>query len=333
MDCLELAAVHRARSALDLAMSATPTRGDRAKAFTDAAFSLLSSTRGNALQTLAEHENLTLQKAATPGHSTLDEVWASPAGSALAQNYLESVADGSLLDSLASSATIIPPGARAVMVASAAVGDVVAEGDPKPVRRLNLSIADAVPTKSCGIVVLTEELARLPGARALFEAELHRAVARAANDAVLDALIDSSTVTEPGTGDPLNDLRIGLRAAPASSAFVVATRPGQVADLATRPEAAPGFGPGGGEFRSGIHVVPVEGAPGTVVIPSSRVALWLGPLLIRPADQATVAMRDDPNSPAQQVSLWQTNSLGLLIERSWHIAQADGVVVVGGVSP
>src|SRR5690606_6824487 len=136
-------------------------------------------------------------------------------------------------DSLRKYARVLPTSSRSVMIAADAVGDLVAEGHPKPVKKLSLSIGEAEPTKAVGLVVLTEELATAAGpeGRRLFEAELAAAVVRASNASVLSALANADTVTVPGTGDPLADLRAGLQAAGPSHGYVVAMPSGLVADL------------------------------------------------------------------------------------------------------
>ena len=196
-------------------------------------------------------------------------------------------------------------------------------------------MADAEPTKSVATVVLSRELLAIGGdaVRKLFETELAAAVTRCANEAILDVLTDSSATFVSGTGDPLQNLRTALRAAPASDSFVVAMPSGQVADLATRVENRGGMSVRGGTFAPGIEVVAIADLNDMVCIPASRCALWLGGVEMRSAEHATVDLRDTPTDPATPTSLWQTGSVGLLIERQWHIAQVDGVVIVEGASP
>ena len=338
MDDLSRARAFRARDLLNDALegATAPTANNRdalAKAFSDAAFAVLKDGRAGVGEAMQRSPNELVRKAGA--HVTTDDIWSSGNGDSMATAYIESVAELSLLDSLARHARIIPMNAANVLVAADAVGNVVAEGLPKPVRKIDLSTADAEPIKSVGMVVLSSELARSIGGegRRLFERELTEAVARAANGAVLAALIDSNAIGVAGTGDILTDIRAGLRAAPPSTSYVVAAPAGDVADLATRSENKGGMGVRGGTFAPGIEIVAIDGASDVVVIPASRIALWLGRTEIRASGHAAVDMRDTPESPAQLVSLWQTNSLAMLVERHWRLASAEGVVIVGAESP
>lgn len=338
MDDLGIARARRAHDLLTDALADTPApvpddRHAKAQAFVDAGLALIQSAPGEGVSALQRHPNPLVQKAGAHGFGAA--IWASNDGVALAESFVASVADHSLLDALARHARLIPSGSTRVLVAADAVGDVVAEGDPKPVRKLNLSMADAEPTKSVATVVLSQELLAVGGdaVRRLFETELGNAVTRCANEAVLDALIDSSATFVSGTGDPLQDLRTALRAAPASDAYVIAAPSGQVADLATRVENRGGMSVRGGTFAPGIEVVAIDGLNDMVCVPASHCALWLGGVEMRSAEHATIDLRDAPADPATPTSLWQTSSVGLLIERQWHIAQVDGVVIAEGASP
>lgn len=326
MDPLDLACVNRARTALNLI--ADSRTGQQAKAFLDIAFSMLGSQNtAHAVEALKRHPDDLVQKAAA--HAMADDLWTQDDGAALAAAFLASIAEGSLLDQIAKYASVLSLSSRKVLVASGAVGDVVAEGDPKVVRRLDLALGDIELTKAASIVVLTQELAKTVGGRRLFETELVKAVTRASNQSLLAKLTDSNTIAVAGTGDPLTDLRAGLRAAGPSAGYVVAASAGDVADLATRAENRSGMSIRGGTFVPGVEVVAMDDLDAMHIIPASRLALWDGGLMLNSAGHATVDMADSPESPAQMVNLWQTNSIGLLAERSWHIAGDSTLVIVG----
>lgn len=323
-DPIHAARLSLARDSIDKMLGDT---GAKAQAFADAAWCMLhAKAPGSTLRALRSCPNPLVAKAAA--HSTFDAEW-SDAAAEMAAAYLGTLAELSILDSLKRYARVLPVNSRHVMIASDAVGDLVAEGHPKPVKRLNLSIGDIEPNKACGIVVMTEEFlnATGPEGRRLFENELAAAVTRASNASILGALVNSNTIGVSGTGDPLADLRAGLQAAGPSHGYVVAAPAGDVVDLATRVENR-GMGVRGGSFVPGVEVVAVDDATAITVIPASRIALWDGGLELRSAEHASVDMRDTPESPAELVSLWQSNSYGLLLERKWHLAQADDVVIV-----
>lgn len=335
MDDLQTAALLRARAAIDIAAGTLPrdAQAARAKEFVDVALAMLPArSTAEAVEHLRASSPSSIVRKAV-AHSVFgDELWHNDDARALAQAYLASIAENSVLDQLTRYARMLPAGSRRVLLASDAVGDVVAEGDPKPVRSLTLSLGDVEPTKAAAIVVLSRELVDVGGdaMRVLFERELRAAVGRACNQSILGRLVTSDAIEVAGTGDPLADLRAGLRAAGPSLGFVAAMPAGDVADLATRTENRGGMGIRGGTFVPGVEVVAIDGAVQTVVIPASRLALWDRGLEIRPAGHATVDMRDSPDSPAAMVSLWQTGCYGLLVERNWHLAgDVEGVVVVG----
>lgn len=332
LDAVQSAAVSRARSALEIAGSDSNSREAQAKAFIQIAYTMLGSkSTAEALRWLKASPNDLIQRAAA--HGLGDAVWDDGEAQALAASYVASVAEFSLLDQLIRYARILPIGQRTGLIASGFSANVVAEAGPKVVKRLSLSNAEVSPVKCAAIVVLTNELAaaiKEKGLR-LFERELQESVSRATNQAVLSELVTTESVHLPGTGDPISDMRAGLRAAGASNGYVVAASAGDVVDLATRVENRGGMGVRGGTFIPGVEIVAVDDLSEMHVIPASRLALWDQGLRIRSAGHATVNMADTPSSPSQHVSLWQDDLVGLLAERNFHIAgDLSGVVVVGG---
>jgi hypothetical protein len=163
----------------------------------------------------------------------------------------------------------------------------------------------------------------------LFENELRKAVTRAINLSVLAQLTDSDTVSIPGTGDALADLRAGLYMAGPSTGYVVAAPSADVLDLSLRVENRAGMGVRGGTFVPGVEIVAMDSITGIYVIPASHVSVRDGGLQVRSAEHAVVNMADTPASPSQMVSLFQTNSLGLLAERDFSLAHSAPMVIVG----
>lgn len=269
------------------------------------------------------------QKAAVSGMGLAD-VWATPSVQGLAFAYLESIRPSSLIDTLGLYAQPIPAEVSRVLIASGAVANVVAEGSPKAVTRVNLSGVDATPVKCAAIIVLSDELnlsASLQ-ARALFERELRSAILTACNAALLAQFTKTSIA---GTGSALGDLKAGIDAAGDSVAYIVAAQKFAVRELAFESQGR--MGPNGGEFLPGIHVVPVDpedtSAPNLTVIPASQVALADFGLTVRNASHAAVEMSDLPSSPAQLVSLWQANLHAVLVERSFRLLTEANAIEVG----
>lgn len=339
MDALEIAAVERARDALNIALTedVVQTREAQARAKCKAF-----------IQFCARHLGSGPQGPDWTGVSRLVSQYVERAGAGargelldpdddLARHWLGSIADLSLLDSLARYAMAVPPQVSKVMVAAGATGSSVEESGLKLVRKLSVSKGEVSPLKALAAVAVTREMLNAGGPQFLarFEQELASAVTAASNAEVLAffaALAGSNQIAVASVGDPLADLRAGLQAAEASHGYVIAAAPGQVADLATRVEAKPGFTVRGGEFRPGIRIVAVDGHEGMTIIPASPLAIFDGGLDVRSAGEASVNVADSAEAPAVLVSLWQTGTLGLLAERHFHIAGRVLPVTVGGAS-
>lgn len=328
----ELQTAYIARAQTALALAAGDPGHSKSADFIDFARTLLAAADPeSAWPMLRAHQNPAIAKAAA---ATLDGVTWGVDAATLAAHWVTSISPASAFDQIVRYGRAIDPKAGRAMVASGVVGDVVAEGDPKIVRDLDVTAGDIPRFKPCGIMVASRELARATGAagRHLFEAELAAAVGRAMNAAVLGAVTDSSAIGAASTGNPLGDLRAGLAVAPASDAFVVLAGPGAVADLATRAEARGGMSIRGGDFVPGISVVAVDGLTTMVIIPASRAATTDAGLQVRSAGHASLDLRDSPTAPAHLVNLWQTNCVGLLIEREIGLLLGDPAVIVGGGS-
>jgi len=338
---LEQAAIQRARVALDVA--ATGTSPDaKIKAFVQMAFAIIGAENvddaSHRLKSMAD-QNTLIERAVS--HGTGDTMWASGAASELAASYLASIAEYSLLDAIKPYARVLPTASQGkALIATGGVGDVVSEGSPIPARNMSLSLGDVEPVHSAAMVVLSDELLRIGGAEvlAMFEQELAFAVGRVSNRAVLSHLVDSSTKTVAGVGDPLADLRTGLRAAGPANGYVVGMPSQFVADLATRSEAGPGFGIRGGVFRRGLSIVALDDVDDVTVIPASRLAVYDFGVRMRAAGDATIEMAAVPvgNSitpvETELVSLWQCGLRAMAVDRRWHLAGDNtGAVIVQGV--
>lgn len=322
----------RARSALDSALGFQTAPERQAKAFVEFALGQLRGLDGWQIGQASRNSELEFLRKDASAANLADVGLSLPELSALAASYVASIAEWSLLDQLVAYGRPLPGNGRRALVATGFVADVsVAEAHPKVVKTLDIAAEDVEPHKSAAILTMTKEFALSPQAAAVFERELMAAVLRASNRAVLDYLVSTDTATLPATGDPLEDLRIGLRAAGPSDAYVIAVPGGYCVDLATRMEAGGRLGVRGGQLVPGIHLVAVDDLDGVHVIPASRVAVRDYGLETRMARDASVNMADTPTAPSTLVSLFQTGSVGLIAERSFlvYADPAETVIVAG----
>lgn len=297
------------------------TAHQKAAAFIAGAFTM---ARAGDLETLAKqlenHADTLVQKAS----AGVVDTWGTGDAAALASAYIATIADASILDSLARYARPIPPSLDRAMIATGATANIVGEGELKATTTLAVSLAPAAQTKVVGLAIMSAEVANLAGDAAvqLFERELTNALLREMNATVLGLVVDTSAIQVPATGDWIADLRAGLAAAPASHGYVAVAAPGVVAALVASEVNKGGAGIAGGELLPGLAVVPVEGAIGLTIIPASRHAIRDHGLVIRQARHATVEIN------GASVSLWQSNLRGVLAERAFDLVPGPDPVVI-----
>jgi|SRR5690625_2911331 len=300
-------AIERARSALNVASQAG--RMQHARSLGDEDF--LATVRKRA------H----VERAAVPANQTADlsgadGVWA----------FMASLAGRSVLDAIKRYALILPSNANHFVLASGVVADEVAEGAPKAVSRANLSPESLTEKKVVGLVVASKKLLSEPSklAEKMLRAELESAVIAASNTAAFSAI---NTTPATAAGDPVGDLEAGLAAAADSDGYVVAASPADTRALALASEGR--MGVRGGDYLEGVTVVPVAGVTDMIIIPASRVVMKDDELLLRSSDNATVEMSASPGGqPTELVSMFQTNSRAILLERRFKIHSADDAVIV-----
>lgn len=301
-----------------------------AKAFVEISRTLAGARDENAaIAHLAASKSELVAK--TAAHLTLDSVWSSPEAQLMAASYIASVGESDILTAISKFSGTIPPVGH-VLVAGGATGTSPADGAITAIKRLDLNVGlfDDMK-KSAALIVVSQELLRATGeaGRAMFEAELIKALIRACNSAVINSLIDTSTVQAAAGADPLASLRAGLQAAGPSDGYVVALSAADCAWLATHEANKGGSGVRGGTFAPGVELVAIDDLATMYVLPASRFATFAGRVELHPANAASVNMADSPTSPSQLVSLWQTNCAGLMVTRYWRVdGDADALVMV-----
>lgn len=338
MDSFQQAQIYRGLGLIQSASGDLPNKRQQKAAFLEIARSMAlqqhAGQQRNAIEVFRDHPNDLLQKAAVSAMSYNAEPFEGETVRGLMAAYLESVAQLSGLDALKQYARPILAGSRHVMIGSGFTADAATEGTPKVVRSPSMTLGDIEPHKSIALIVATKELMMTGGdeALALLDREMSKSITTAINSAIYDHFDDSNVeVIYGGNEDALADMRLAIRSVAPSDGYVVIVPQGVCADLALRPEAGPNFSMNGGEFRPGLHIVeasPVENR--MMVIPASRCAVYDNGLELRPSGEAAVEMSDDPQGTGELVSLWQSGSVGLLAERSWHIGGDAVACIVEG---
>ncbi|MCK7597794.1 hypothetical protein M0G74_10985 [Microbulbifer sp. CAU 1566] len=269
-------------------------------------------------------------KAATPANS-LDVAWQSAAGQAMAQSYLGSIAYRDALTLVLRYCRQIPEDLPNVLVASGTTADVVNEGAPKAVRHLDIFGEEVEDRKTAALVVMTKELLREGNTAgfSLFERELTNAVTAAANKAFAMEFVDSNSPTATPGANAFESLQNALAQAEPSRGYVVLADWSLVPGLAMQSDGR--MSVSGGEFVPDLHIIGYEAEssdPQMIVIPAEHCAVWASDFVARSASHASVMMADDPTAEGELTSLWQTNSAGLLVERSYRIVTSASAVIV-----
>lgn len=336
MDSLQQAMIHRALGLIQSAHGDLPNKRKQKNAFLEIARSMAlqqhAGQQRKAIEAFRDSDNPLLQKAAVGASAYNQEPFEGETVRGLMAAYIESIAQLSALDAIKQYAMPIPAGSRSVLTASGFVGDAAAESALKVVRRPSFGLGDVEPHKTVALIVLTKEfmLAGGDAALAVLDNEMQKALTTAINSAIYDHFDNSNALILPTTGDLLEDMRLAVQTAGPSAGYLAIVPPGVTADLALRQEAGPTFSMSGGEFRPGLHIVTADNANGIMVIPASRLGVFDGGLELRPSGEASIEMSDTPDGNGELVSLWQSGSVGLLAERSWHIGGDAQVCLVEG---
>jgi hypothetical protein len=256
-------------------------------------------------------QSLFRSKAAVGGE-TLD-AWQSSDGKVLADAFFGSLANVSLIDAaLAAGAKRIPQNLHVGLFASGASASTTPEAAPAAVTRLTTDVRSITATRADALVITSKELAQSENgaATSLIANELRTQVGRASNTALLSMLTSTSATAG---ADAIANLKAGLAAADDSRAYVVAATPADTRTLALNAEGRMGIF--GGTFIPGVHVVAVDDIAHMTVIPVDSLAVVDYGATVEMAGEADVQMTDAPSGAAASVSLWQTNSVGVLVHR------------------
>ena len=241
--------------------------------------------------------------------------WGTDAGQHLADAFLLSIRDASVLDAVSRFAVAVDPRQTTAQILSGASADVVAEGAPKVATAVSLNPQSLTRKKIAAIVALTTELARLPEAQRMIQAQLRTQVSHAANVAFLAAL--TATSATAGTTAPAT-VSAALDALEDTAYAVIAAPGGFVRRLAVESDGRVGIT--GGMLFPGCQIVATSAAGTNLyAVAADRIVLHAEPLQMIPASEATLQLSDAPSGGAQElVSLWQNNLRAVLVEREFQ---------------
>jgi HK97 family phage major capsid protein len=250
--------------------------------------------------------------------------------------------------------TRVPIRTRVGITTVPVTGSVVGEGAAVPLSPLQLQNLMLQPVKAASLIVVTDELLR--DISAAGQAALSRALMGAVSDAVdaafLDAIVSTGTTSIGSSGATAVDAKADLRAALLAVNTVGAAKLYWIAapDVAKRAstldatglDAFPAMSAMGGELANLPCIVSSSGVPAgsLYLVDASGIAADGGPVTVKVSTQGDVLMDTAPPmnattpTPASLVSLWQTNSTGLLAN-AWLGAQVlrdDAVAVITGIS-
>lgn len=268
-----------------------------------------------------------VEKSAAVG---LSDAWLTEGGRALAAAGLLPVKARDALLIAARFSLTAPLHLNNILMAGGFSVDTTGEGFPKAVRHPELSNLDLDPTKITGLAVFTAEVVEATdGASvALFERGMANATTEGVGQEFAEQWAAYGTVAASAGADFRATLASMLNMAEPSVGYLCFAPAGTVQGLAVDPFAT-AMTPQGGEFAPGVWVLPWE--PGSndsdlLLCPLSRAAMKDYGMVVRSARHASVDMADTPSSPSEQVSLWQTNCVGLLVERQFALSPAAPAV-------
>ena len=208
----------------------------------------------------------------------------------------------------------------------------VAEHGPKPATRVSLGSLTLQSAKGAGILVSSDELARLTDGRAeqIFALKLTQAATVFVDVNALDpalaavagvhpaSLTQAATITVPAGGTPEADVH-GLLAA-FFAARPLALKPTFVvapADVAMLVPKYPQLTVAGGTL-AGYPAVVTPGATTLTLVDASGVFYYDGGVELDTSRDALIEMSDAPGTPSAATvyrDLWQHNEFGLRVDR------------------
>lgn len=311
------------------------------------------------VMTMLESDAFLVKAAVNPGTIT-DPAWAAPLAVVrpLMDEFLELLRPRTVIDRI--------PGLRRVpfnvsvpIQNAASTIAWVGEQAPKPVGQLGFTSTTLLVTKAAGIIVISQELAKIssPSAEGVIRTDLINQMAQYLDQQFLDPTVVAVAGVNPGSitngaqgigtvGTSADNARTDIKALiglfttnmlpinesvfimSEANAFALA---GAITTLGVRP--FPDLQATGGSLL-GVPVITSQAAGNRVILVHTPSILFAddGGVTIDVSTEASLEMNNAPTSPPAAatvfVSLWQQNLIGLRAERfiNWKRARTQAVV-------
>ncbi len=247
---------------------------------------------------------------------------------------------------------------RTILLAAGGNAYWIGNGQPKPLSRMTLEGDTLEPLKIAVLWVLTKESARF--ANAATEQGMLADAIRILAEAIDATFLDPLNVGVPG--EQPASVTSGVSAIPSSGsaavdvATLIETFTGNLASAVFVGDPLLGAQIGLARDAGGSALFPDAGVRGGAIlgmpfitsrssprnssggqlalIDGSGIAYGAEGVRSVVSDEATLAMADDPSSPAEQVSLWQSNAAAVLSEIvcNWKTVRSGSVAYVSGAN-
>lgn len=317
----------------------------------------------------ADEIGMIIRAAVAPG-TTTDATWAAPLAHAqvLQNEFVELLRPETIMGKL--NLRRVPFNVLIPGQTQGSTVNWVGQTAPKPVSSLGFADLTLGVNKIAGIVVISDELARLstPSAEALIQTDMIAQIAQFLDVSFIDpastavtgvrpAAVTVGATVVPASGPTADDLRADVRAVYA--AWIATNQNNTGAAWVTTPGLAmsigmlqnplgqpefPGLGAEGGTLL-GLPVITSESVPSDtngallVLIKQSEILLADdGGVTIDISREASLQMNSTPDNPATaatvMTSLWQNNLVGIRAERyvTWAKRRPQAVAYISGAN-
>lgn len=307
-------------------------------------------------------------KAAVAAGTTTDATWAAPLVpyQNMTSDFIELLRPATLLGRMTGLRNV-PFNVRIPGQTQGSTVAWVGETAPKPVSALGFEDITLRFNKLAGIVVISDELARLstPSAEAIIRGDLVAQIAQFTDDSFINpayaavtdvrpASVTNGVTPVPASGTDADALRADVRAvysqfiaanlSTAGAAWVMTSTQAMAIGMMLNPLGQPefpGLGAEGGTFM-GLPVLVSEVVPsdsnGSIIVLIKQSEILLadeGGVSIDVSREASLQMNSTPATGAQQlVSLFQNNLLAIRAERmiTWRKRRPQAVAYISGAN-